>query len=44
MKKQGIECGECQHGGTEEQLWDNKDSVKENKQKAIITMLKTAER
>ena len=25
-------------------IWDNKDSVKENRPKAIITMLKTDER
>lgn len=25
-------------------IWDNKDLVKENRPKAIITMLKTAER
>ena len=25
-------------------IWDNKDSVKENRPKAIITILKTAER
>lgn len=41
MKEQKDRAWECQHGGTEKQLWDNK-RFSEKQMKAIITMLKTA--